>query len=151
MLREQKPAATGVIASRLCAELYNLEILKENIEDHASNTTRFVVLSRQAHRDRGNKCSIIFSVSHRPGGLFSVLEILSEKSINMTRIESRPLRNDPGTYAFFVDFEGSDKEERVIQALDAISKRSITFKFMGCYKENEARGQGAWVQAQRDE
>src|SRR5512136_1634882 len=127
MLREQRPAATGVIASRLCAELYNLEILKEDVEDHASNTTRFVVLSREARHDNGNKCSLIFSVSHRPGGLFSVLQILSDKGINMTRIESRPLRNDPGSYAFFLDFEGSDKDEAVIQALDAISKRSITF------------------------
>jgi prephenate dehydratase/chorismate mutase len=133
MLREQRPAATGVIASRLCAELYNLEILKEDIEDHASNTTRFVVLSREARHENGNKCSLIFSVSHRPGGLFSVLQILSEKGINMTRIESRPLRNDPGSYAFFLDFEGSDQDEPVIQALDAISKRSITFKFLGCY------------------
>jgi prephenate dehydratase/chorismate mutase len=140
MLREQRPAATGVIASRLCAELYNLEILKENIEDHASNTTRFVVLSREACHEDGNKCSIIFSVSHRPGGLFSVLEILSDKGINMTRIESRPLRNDPGTYAFFLDFEGSDKDEQVIKALDAISKRSITFKFLGCYRENGVMG-----------
>ena len=133
MLREQRPAATGVIASRLCAELYNLEILKEDIEDHASNTTRFVVLSREARQEKGNKCSLIFSVSHRPGGLFSVLQILSDKGINMTRIESRPLRNDPGSYAFFLDFEGSDQDEPVIQALDAISKRSITFKFLGCY------------------
>jgi prephenate dehydratase/chorismate mutase/prephenate dehydratase len=134
MLREQRPAATGVIASRLCAELYNLEILKENIEDHTSNTTRFVVLSREARHEKGNKCSLIFSVSHRPGGLFSVLQILSDKGINMTRIESRPLRNDPGSYAFFLDFEGSDQDEPMIQALDAISKRSITFKFLGCYR-----------------
>jgi prephenate dehydratase/chorismate mutase len=133
MLREQRPAATGVIASKLCAELYNLEILKEDIEDHASNTTRFVVLSREPRHENGNKCSLIFSVSHRPGGLFSVLQILSEKGINMTRIESRPLRNDPGSYAFFLDFEGSDQNEPVIQALDAISKRSITFKSLGCY------------------
>lgn len=134
MLREQKPAAAAVIASKLCAELYHLEILKENIEDNDSNKTRFVILSKDAGREDGNKCSIIFSVTHRPGGLFSVLKILSDASINMTRIESRPLRNDPGSYAFFVDIEGSDKEERIAAALAAIRTASTSYKFLGCYQ-----------------
>jgi prephenate dehydratase/chorismate mutase len=138
MLREQKPPATAVIASKLCAELYHLEILKENIEDSDSNKTRFVILSREAGPQDGDKCSIIFSVTHRPGGLFSVLKILSNGSINMTRIESRPLRNDPGSYAFFVDLEGSDKDARVASALEAIQASSTSYKFLGCYKEGKA-------------
>jgi prephenate dehydratase/chorismate mutase len=133
MLREQRPAATAVIASRLCADLYDLEILKENVEDDSSNTTRFAVLSREAGTEDGNKCSIIFSVAHRPGGLFSVLKILSDADINMTRIESRPLRNDPGRYAFFLDFEGSDRDEMVVEVLNAISRHSTAFRFLGCY------------------
>ncbi|MGD0231604.1 MAG: prephenate dehydratase domain-containing protein [Syntrophorhabdales bacterium] len=92
MLREQRPAACAVLASRLCADLYHLEILNEGMEDNDSNATRFLVLSRDASPDAGDKCSIIFSVSHRPGGLFSVLKALSDAAINMTRIESRPLR-----------------------------------------------------------
>jgi prephenate dehydratase/chorismate mutase len=134
MLREQKPAATAVIASRLCAELYHLEILKENIEDDDSNKTRFVILSREASSEPGDKCSVIFSVTHRPGGLFSVLKILSDGAINMTRIESRPLRNDPGSYAFFVDLEGSDKDERIASALESIRTNSTSYKFLGCYR-----------------
>jgi prephenate dehydratase/chorismate mutase len=137
MLREQKPAAAAVIASKLCAELYHLEILKENIEDNDSNKTRFVVLSREASPQDGDKCSIIFSVTHRPGGLFSVLKILSDGAINMTRIESRPLRNDPGSYAFFVDLEGSDKDERIVSALEGIRANSTSYKFLGCYKAEE--------------
>ena len=137
MLREQKPPATAVIASKLCADLYHLEVLKENIEDNDSNRTRFVVLSKQPSAEGGNKSSIIFSVTHRPGGLFSALKVLSDAYINMTRIESRPLRNDPGSYAFFVDLEGSDKDPKVAAALDAISKATTTFKFLGCYKEQE--------------
>lgn len=134
MLRAQRPAATAVIASRLCADLYGLEVLKENIEDNDSNRTRFVVLSREGSAEEGDKCSIIFSVAHRPGGLFSVLKILSDCAINMTRIESRPLRNDPGTYAFFVDFEGSDRDAGVAAALEAIRTASTAYKFLGCYK-----------------
>ena len=79
MLREQKPAAAAVIASKLCAELYDLEILKENVEDNDSNKTRFRGPSKEAGREEGNKCSIIFSVTaHSAGGLFSVLKILSD-------------------------------------------------------------------------
>ena len=133
MLREQRPAATGVIASKLCAELYNLEILKEDIEDHPSNTTRFMILSREAGPKEGNKYSVVFSLRHRPGELFAVLKILSDRDINITRIESRPLRDDPGGYAFFLDFEGSDADSRVMEALDAIRNRSKTFKLLGCY------------------
>jgi prephenate dehydratase/chorismate mutase/prephenate dehydratase len=134
MLRQQRPASTAAIASRLCADLYHLAIIKENIEDNDSNTTRFLVLSKEAYPEEGNKCSIIFSVSHRPGGLFSVLRILSDADINMTRIESRPLRNDPGRYAFFVDFEGSDRDERVKKVLVDIENASTNFKFLGCYE-----------------
>jgi prephenate dehydratase/chorismate mutase/prephenate dehydratase len=137
MLREQKPPATAVIASKLCAELYHLEILKENVEDNDSNRTRFVILSRQPGSEGGNKISIIFSVTHRPGGLFSVLKTLSDAEINMTRIESRPLRNDPGSYAFFVDLEGSDKDPKIAEALDAIGKTTTSFKLLGCYMEQE--------------
>ena len=137
MLREQKPAATAVIASRLCSELYHLDIIKENIEDNDSNKTRFLVLSREAGSGEGDKCSIIFSVTHRPGGLYSVLKILSDASVNMTRIESRPLRNDPGSYAFFVDFEGSDKDPNVQGVLADIEKNSTSFKLLGCYKEEK--------------
>ncbi len=137
MLREQKPPATAAIASKLCADLYHLEVLKENIEDNDSNRTRFVLLSKQPSPEGGNKISIIFSVSHRPGGLFSALKVLSDASINMTRIESRPLRNDPGSYAFFVDLEGSDKEPKVTSALEAIDKVTRNFKFLGCYKEQD--------------
>jgi prephenate dehydratase/chorismate mutase len=135
MLREQKPAATAVIASKLCADLYHLEVLKENIEDNDSNRTRFVVISKGPSPDDGDKCSIIFSVSNKPGSLFSVLKVLSEGNINMTRIESRPLRNDPGIYAFFVDIEGSDKDEVIKNALNDVEKNATSYKFLGCYKE----------------
>lgn len=138
MLREQRPPATAVIASRLCADLYHLEILQENIEDDDSNTTRFVVLSKNIRAEYGNKCSIIFSAAHRPGGLFSVLKVLADANINMTRIESRPMRNDPGIYAFFLDLEGSDKDDRVKDVLEAIQKQTTAFRFLGCYEGKDA-------------
>ena len=137
MLTEQRPAGAAVIASRLCADLYNLEILHEHMEDNESNETRFLILSREAGRVEGDKCSIVFSVAHRPGGLFAVLKVLSDAAINMTRIESRPHRLDPGSYAFFLDFEGSDRDKRVGAALDEIRERCTGFKFLGCYRRDK--------------
>ncbi len=139
MLAKERPRASAAIASRLCAEMYELEILKENIEDHESNNTRFVVLAREpadAGKAAGQpKCSIIFSTAHRAGALYGVLKAFSEAGINLTRIESRPIRKDPGKFAFLLDFQGSDKDPAVAKALDEVKKDSAMFKFLGCYKE----------------
>jgi prephenate dehydratase/chorismate mutase/prephenate dehydratase len=133
MLREERPAASAVVASRLCADLYNLEIVAEDIEDHASNATRFVVLAREACEQGGDKCSLVFTLPHRAGELFAILKLFSDRQINITRIESRPLRKDPGAYTFFLDFEGSDRDQRVSEALDAAGERATTFRLLGCY------------------
>jgi prephenate dehydratase/chorismate mutase len=134
MLSENRPEATGIIANKICADLYHLDIIKENIEDHQSNFTRFIILSKEAAEEPGDKCSIIFSVKHEAGGLFTALKTFYDKGINLTRIESRPLKKDPGKYVFFLDFEGSDKEDKVADALKKALKSTTSFKFLGCYK-----------------
>ncbi len=137
MLAEERPKAAAAIASKLCADLYNLEILKENIEDHGSNCTRFLVLAREKNtaKEKGNKCSIIFSTQHRAGALFSVLKVFSDASINLTRIESRPMRTDPGKFVFLLDFNGSDEDGLILNALDSLKKHTSMLKLLGCYKE----------------
>jgi prephenate dehydratase len=136
MLAEKRPKRSAAIASKLSAELYNLEIIKENIEDLERNMTRFLVLSRGQSREDGNKCSVIFSTEHKAGTLFSVLELFAKANINLTRIESIP--NEPGDYAFFLDFEGSRKEGRVVEALEEAKKMAIHFRLLGCYNERKA-------------
>lgn len=135
MLANERPKATAVIASRLCAELYGLEVLKDNIEDHESNSTRFVVLSREKSKKQGNKCSIIFSTSHKAGSLFSILKVFSDSGINLTRIESRPIRKEPKKYAFLLDFQGSDTDKKITSALAKIKEETPSYKFLGCYQE----------------
>ncbi|MEW6036011.1 MAG: prephenate dehydratase [Candidatus Micrarchaeota archaeon] len=135
MLATERPRAGAAIASRLCADIYDLEVLKENIEDHESNYTRFVVLARENGRGKGDKCSIIFSTAHRAGALFGVLKVFSDAGINLTRIESRPIRKDPGSFAFLLDFQGSDADKLVADALEKVRKEVAMFKFLGCYKE----------------
>jgi prephenate dehydratase/chorismate mutase len=136
MLSREQPTAAAAIASRLCAELYGLEILKENIEDHESNSTRFLVLSREKSPVAGNKCSIMFSTAHKAGALFSVLKIFSEYQVNLTRIESRPIRGEQRKYAFLLDFLGSDLEQKIGWALSAVEKEAAAYKFLGCYKDS---------------
>ena len=92
----------------MSAELYNLEIIKENIEDGASNSTRFLLLSREASVGGGDKTSIIFATPHKAGSLYSILRLFAETDINLTRIASMPLRSEPSNYSFFLDFEGSE-------------------------------------------
>jgi prephenate dehydratase/chorismate mutase len=135
MLAEKEPKGSAAIASKLSAELYNLEIVKEGIEDLDRNMTRFLVLSRQEHREGGNKCSVIFSTEHKAGTLFRVLEVFARENISLTRIESIP--NEPGSYAFFLDFEGSDGEEKVVRALDKAKEITTHFKTIGFYKERK--------------
>jgi prephenate dehydratase/chorismate mutase/prephenate dehydratase len=135
MLMEKRPKASAAIASKLSAKLYNLEILKEDIEDLDRNLTRFIVLSKGESPEDGDKCSIIFSTEHKAGTLFQVLEVFAKKNINLTRIESIP--DEPGNYAFFLDFVGSNKDRKVVEALDKVKNITRSFRLMGCYKERK--------------
>ena len=133
MLAEKASKATAVIASNLCAELYNLEIIKENVEDFTRNKTRFLVFSKKENKTPGSKCSIIFSTEHKAGTLFRVLEVFASKNLNLTRIESIP--NQLGSFVFFLDFEGSRDDDNVVKALDEVKKITTRFRVMGFYDE----------------
>jgi prephenate dehydratase len=137
MLAEKRPKRAAAIASKLSAKLYNLEIIKEKIEDLDRNMTRFLVLSSKENREEGDKCSIVFATEHKAGTLFSVLHSFARKNISLTRIESIP--NEPGDYAFFLDFEGSNKNDKVVEALKEVKKITTSFKLMGCYKERRVQ------------
>ena len=133
MLAEETPKSSAVIASKLAAEIYDLEIIKEDIDDFERNMTRFLILSREENSEEGDKCSILFSTEHRAGTLFSVLEIFAKAEINLTRIGS--IQSGIGNYSFFLDFIGSDRNGKVISALEEIKEVTTNLRFMGCYKE----------------
>lgn len=135
MLARERPAAAAVIASHLSAELYGLEVLKENIEDNHTNATRFLKISRNACEQAGNKCTIAFSTAHKPGALLCILSAFSEAEINLTRIESRPMPRNPGMYVFLLDFLGSDRDEKVTSALEKVKKDAPMFRLLGCYQK----------------
>lgn len=133
MLAEEAPKSSAVVASKLAAEIYDLEIIKEDIDDLERNMTRFLILSATENKEEGNKCSILFSTAHTSGTLFNVLEIFAKANINLTRIGS--IQSGAGNYTFFLDFMGSNKDEKVISALAEIKKVATNLRFMGCYKE----------------
>jgi prephenate dehydratase len=133
MLAREAPRAAAAIASSLCAELYSLEILQEGIEDSPSNVTRFLLLAREPHAGTGDKTSVIFSVPHEIGRLYEVLKLFADAQINLTRIASMPLRSDPGNYSFFLDFEGSRKDEKIAGVLHRLQGLTQWMKCLGSY------------------
>jgi prephenate dehydratase/chorismate mutase len=133
MLARENPKAAAAIASALCAELYDLEVIKEGIEDGPSNSTRFLLLSREPYSGNGDKTSVIFAVAHEAGQLYGVLRLFADAHINLTRISSMPLRSDPSNYSFFLDFEGSEKDSKVAEVLDKMQAMTISLKNLGSY------------------
>ncbi len=138
MMARENPRAAAAIASELCAELYDLDILKKGIEDGAANHTRFLLLSRENGVVHGDKTSIIFATAHEAGQLFNVLRLFAEASINLTRIASMPLRSDPGNYSFFLDFEGDVKDPLVAGVMAQLKKMAIRIKCLGSYPADPA-------------
>ncbi len=125
---------TAAIASKLAAETYNLNILKHNFEDLDVNFTRFFILGKiDPPRKEPSKTSIVFITRHVPGALYTIMEQLATRNINLTKIESRPRRNRPWHYQFYVDFEGHEDDPEVEQALLGILKLSSFLKVLGSY------------------
>jgi chorismate mutase / prephenate dehydratase len=124
---------TAAVGSRLAAEL-GLLVVRERIEDHEGNATRFVVVGKQLTSPSGNdKTTIVFSTPHERGALRSVLEVFDEEGLNLTRIESRPLRGQLWQYAFFTDLEGHRDDPSVSRALERLRQRGAMVRVLGSY------------------
>ena len=134
IIGEKSKAAIG---NAMAAKLYDLEILKSNIQDTDNNETRFVVISDKSHEPTGrDKTSIIFSIyEDRPGGLYNILGIFQKNNINLTKIESRPSRKGLGKYLFFVDFNGHIEDETIQNIIQEIDENTYFLKVLGSYPE----------------
>jgi prephenate dehydratase len=133
-LAENPEPETGVIASALAAELYGLEILDRSIEDLAFNYTRFFVLGLEdPPRAQRSKTSLVFTTRHQPGALYESLGEFAKRGINLTKIESRPRRNQPWQYLFYLDFEGHWQDPPCEAAIMALLRRSSFVKLLGSY------------------
>jgi prephenate dehydratase len=125
---------TAVIASVLAGQTYGLEVLDTDIEDSPDNTTRFFLLGREEPPPgKRNKTSIVFATLHTPGSLYHVLGEIASRGINLTKIESRPRRNRPWHYVFYVDLEGHWQDAAINRALMGLLTRTAFLKLLGSY------------------
>ncbi len=135
---ELKKDNVACIASKNAAEIYRVPVIKEGIEDSASNYTRFLILgNKKQERTNNDKTSIIFSIKHIPGALYDILEKFNKNKINLTKIESRPTKTTPWEYNFYVDFEGNQNEKRVEDMLEKIRQNTLFLKVLGSYSKAE--------------
>lgn len=126
----------AAIASRRAAELYGLEVLKDGVQTAANNRTRFIAISsRLVIPQDADKISLIFSLPHVTGSLYRTLARFAIEGLNLTKMESRPLRDEGFQYAFYLDFEGSLAHEAVLDLLCALSEELPLFSFLGNYRE----------------
>ena len=135
LLSENGGEESAAIASRRAAEVYGLTILAQNIEDMDFNYTRFFVLGPdEAPRANGrNKSSLVLATRHRPGDLVACLEEFPKYGINMTKLESRPRRDKPWSYLFYLDIEGHIEDEAVQRAMTGLMRKAAFVKFLGSY------------------
>jgi prephenate dehydratase len=135
MIKEEKMMDSAAIASKRAAQIYDMKILSKEIEDVKNNSTRFFVLNKRDSLYSGNdKTSIIFSTKSIPGALYKILGEFADRGINLTKIESRPTKQTPWEYHFYLDFKGHRTEKRCKEALDKIRDKTIFVKILGSYK-----------------
>ena len=134
MIKEAGIADSGAVASARAAEVYGMNIVAREIEDNQNNFTRFFILSeRDCPRSGRDKTSIVFSVSHKPGALYGAIKEFAARDVSLTRIESRPTRQKPWEYNFYLDVDGHREDTVVEQALASLEKTSLFVKVLGSF------------------
>lgn len=142
MIVEQRLTDAAAIASAVAAEIYGARILRRSIEDDRRNYTRFFLLRRAEDVSPGRppaqgsdrwKTSLVFTTRNIPGALFRALGAFALRDVNLTKIESRPLRGKPWEYLFYLDLIGHVAEPRVRNALSHLAELADFLRVLGCY------------------
>lgn len=122
------------IANKVCAELYDLPIIDENIQDRNNNQTRFFVLTKnRKHKEENVKISLVFSTENKPGALYKILGLINTFEVNMTKIESRPSKTGLGDYWFWIDINIEKIDEKIKVLFDIIKSKCSYFRILGVY------------------
>lgn len=124
----------AAIGSRKTADLYYLNILRENINDDKSNSTAFILVGDcEQEFVKGMHSAMAFSTENKPGALLDVLEIFRENKINLSYISSRPSKNKFGEYIFIVNLDGHSSQAQIIKTVEQIKEKTTFFRFLGSY------------------
>jgi prephenate dehydratase len=144
MVVNEKLTDAGAIGSDVAAHIYGGHILKRSIEDDRRNFTRFFLLNTKKKRvlppepsSKTWKTSLVFSTRNTPGSLFRSMSAFALRDLNLTKIESRPLRGKPWEYLFYLDFNGREAEEKVQYALRHLRELADFLRVLGSYPEGD--------------
>ncbi len=133
-IKEANLKGSAAVASKRAARIYGLEILAEGIETNPNNYTRFFVISKKkAKRSPKSKTSLVFGTKNLPGALYKCLGVFATRNINLTKLESRPSRDKPWEYIFYVDFEGHVNDPVSREAMSELEKLTNFIKVLGSY------------------
>jgi prephenate dehydratase len=135
LIRDGALKDTGAIASARAAEVFGLQVLASGIQDYAANLTRFVVISRQVETiPDADKTTVLFALPNEPGALFKALSVFALRDIDLTKLESRPIRGRPWEYMFYVDLSISRQDMRCARALVHLAEFAKWVRTLGSYK-----------------
>lgn len=134
-IAETNDRRSAAIASERAASIYGLEVIARNIQDMPVNITRFFVISlnEQLSRD-SDTTAAFFATKHKPGSLWRALGAFAKRGINLLWLESRPIKGEPWNYSFYVEFEGSLRDEVIKEAIQELRELTIWVKVLGSYK-----------------
>jgi prephenate dehydratase len=131
---KQGDPTSAAIAGLPAAIHYGGVVLREHLEDHSENYTRFVLLSAITNPNgTADKLSLVFKLPHRGGALHRALEPFAQRGIDLVKIESRPIKGQPWQYHFYLDLQATTNDAQVIQALAELDERAIDVRVLGCY------------------
>jgi prephenate dehydratase len=140
MVAEWRDPTKAAIASELCAEYYPVNIIEKEIQTNATNTTRFFVIVRSDHRPgsvKAEKTTVAFKTRHYPGSLVDCLKIFQRHELNLTKLESRPVPENPWEYVFYAAFEAGSDSPAALQALGELAAQALFVKVLGSYPKAE--------------
>jgi prephenate dehydratase len=126
----------AAIASELCAEIYDMEILERDIQTNSTNTTRFFVIAKKENVPEDHvtgKTTVAFKTRHYPGALVDCLQIFQKYSLNLTKLESRPIPENPWEYVFYAAFEAGIDSDAVKSAIGELTLHAVFVKLLGSY------------------